>query len=237
MSFLKAEWKKLMMVNYEIDPQILTEDVPFGTELDTWSGRCYVSLIGFMFNETRVAGVKVPFHINFEEVNLRFYVKRHEGDEWKRGVVFIKEIVPKPAIALVANALYNENYEALKMDHRWDFNEDEGQVAYSWKKAGQWQQMSLTCTGTPEVITPGSEAEFIMEHYWGYARVNDQKSTEYEVTHPKWLHYPVTSYELNVDFEKTYGSRFGFLSNTKPTSVFLAEGSAITVEGKKIIKG
>lgn len=118
MSFLKAEWRKLVLANYTIEPEILSKYVPFGTELDLWNGKCYVSLVGFMFLNTRLLGVKIPFHVNFEEVNLRFYVKRLDRDTWKRGVVFIKEIVPKPALTFVANTVYQENYETLPMQHR-----------------------------------------------------------------------------------------------------------------------
>ena len=119
--FLKADWKHLLMLNYEIDPTILQPHVPVGTELDLFKGRCLVSMVGFMFLNTRLKGVPIPFHRNFEEVNLRFYVKRVEGSgdeqEVKRGVVFIKEIVPKPALSLVARVFYNENYVTHPMEH------------------------------------------------------------------------------------------------------------------------
>ena len=100
--FLTAKWHDLIMVNYEVDPKLLEPRVPLGTELDLQDGKCFVSLVGFMFLDTRVMEFLVPFHVNFEEVNLRFYVKRETEDELRRGVVFIKEIVPKSAIAAVA---------------------------------------------------------------------------------------------------------------------------------------
>ena len=110
MSFLTAEWRKLAIANYVIDQRVLAPYIPVGTELDLWNGNCYVSLIGFLFKNTRLLGFSIPFHANFEEVNLRFYVKRKDGEGWKRGVVFIKEIVPKFALSVVANVVYNENY-------------------------------------------------------------------------------------------------------------------------------
>ena len=102
MSFLKAEWRKLILVNYEVDQKVLTPYLPAKTELDLHNGKCMVSLVGFKFVNTKMLGLKIPFHINFEEVNLRFYVKHKAGNDWKRGVVFIKEIVPKRAISIVA---------------------------------------------------------------------------------------------------------------------------------------
>ena len=235
MSFLKAEWRKLAIVNYVIDPKILKKDLPFGTELDFWKEKCYVSLVGFRFLNTKLLGFKIPFHVNFSEVNLRFYVRRFSGDEWRRGVVFIKEIVPKPALSFVANTVYNENYETLTMKHAWHQENKQLEIAYSWKKKGNWQEFKVIADNTPTPLEADSETEFITEHYWGYASVNTHKSNEYQVTHPRWDIYPVKNYEINVDFGLTYGSRFAFLNDLTPASVMLAEGSEITVETKNSI--
>lgn len=78
MSFLKAEWRRLALVNYIIDKHLLVKYLPAGTELDLRNGNCYVSLVGFMFINTRLLGLRIPFHKNFEEVNLRFCVKRFD---------------------------------------------------------------------------------------------------------------------------------------------------------------
>lgn len=235
MSFLKAEWRKLAIANYIIDPEILKEYIPAGTELDLWNGRCYISLVGFMFVNTRLLGVKIPFHINFEEVNLRFYVRRKENGEWRRGVVFVKEIVPKRALTFVANTVYNENYETMPMDHLWASNENEQTVRYTWKKGGRSNSFEVKTSLSPQEIERNSETEFITEHYWGYAKVNEHKSNEYEVTHPRWQAHKVLKHNINVDYEKVYGPNFGFLSALEPTSVMLAEGSEITVESKRSI--
>ena len=236
MSFLKAEWRKLALANYSIDPALLSPQLPYGTELDTWNGTCYVSLVGFMFLNTRILGMKIPFHIDFEEVNLRFYVKRKEAGEWKRGVVFIKEIVPKAALTFVANTVYGENYETMPMKHSWVSQTGSLEVDYRWKKDAQWHHFSVKAETESQEIASGSETEFITEHYWGYAHISDTKSNEYEVTHPKWQAYPIKSYSVQVDFEAVYGSEFGFLSSQTPASVMLAEGSEITVESKRVIR-
>ncbi|TNE53846.1 MAG: DUF2071 domain-containing protein [Bacteroidetes bacterium] len=236
MSFLKAEWRKLAIANYVIDKDHLTEFVPAGTELDLWNEKCFVSLVGFMFKNTKLLGIKIPFHTDFEEVNLRFYVKRFEHGEWKRGVVFIKEIVPKRALTFVANTVYNENYETLPMSHHWIENNDSRIVAYNWTKSGIENSFEVTASKESFEIISGSETEFITEHYWGYAKVNDEKSNEYEVTHPKWEAYKVSDYKINVDFGIVYGRKFNFLNSVKPNSIMLAEGSEITVENKKTIK-
>jgi uncharacterized protein YqjF (DUF2071 family) len=236
MSFLKAEWRKLVFANYAIDPSVLKKYVPPGTELDLWEGKCFVSLIGFMFLNTRLLGVKIPFHSNFEEVNLRFYVKRFENNAWKRGVVFIKEIVPKPALTFVANTLYKEHYETLPMQHKWEKNTKNRAVVYQWKKNEQWHSFKVIAALESSEIIKNSETEFITEHYWGYAKVSNFRTNEYEVTHPKWRHYKIESTEINVDFGAVYGSDFEFLSCVQPNSVMLAEGSKITVERKRVLE-
>lgn len=235
MSFLKAEWRKLAMANYAIDPQILAKYVPAGTELDLWDGKCYISLVGFMFKNTKLLGVKIPFHTDFEEVNLRFYVKRFDNGHWKRGVVFIKEIVPKRALTFVANTVYNENYETMPMHHQWIENKNDRTVAYHWKKSGKEHTFAVSASKEQFEIEPGSETEFITEHYWGYAKINAKKTNEYEVTHPKWKTYQILDYKIAVDFGEVYGTKFNFLNTVQPNSVMLAEGSEITVENKKTL--
>ena len=235
MSFLQAEWRKLAIANYEIDPSLLQESVPLGTELDLWQSRCYVSLVGFMFLNTKLLGMKVPFHINFEEVNVRFYVRRYEDKEWKRGVVFIKEIVPKPAITFVANTIYRENYETLAMAHRWEERPTHREVEYRWKKKGQWHSFAVKAGLKPAPMEEGSETEFITEHYWGYAKAGAANTVEYEVTHPRWQAYDVEEYQLSVDFGAVYGPNWSMLTGREPASVMLAEGSLITVENKRLI--
>lgn len=236
MSFLKAEWRKLALANYSIDIDYLTEFIPVGTELDLWNGKCFVSLVGFMFKNTRLLGMKIPYHVNFEEVNLRFYVRRLENGVWKRGVVFIKEIVPKRALTFVANTIYKENYETMPMSHSWSENEDSRLIEYKWTKFGTENRFQVIVSKESFEITSGSETEFITEHYWGYAKVNNEKSNEYEVTHPRWKTYKVKDYQIDVDFGVVYGEKFGFLNSVKPNSVMLAEGSEITVENKNTIK-
>lgn len=226
--FLEAQWRKLAIANYVVDPSTLKSFLPFGTELDYWNDTCYVSLVGFMFLDTRVKGIRVPFHVNFEEVNLRFYVRRDHGAESKRGVVFIREIVSKPALTFVANTLYRENYRTMPMRHSWTYIADSQHVEYQWKKH-RWNSFSVISeTGKTEIIE-GSEEEFITEHYWGYTRVDARRSSEYGVEHPRWEVYPVKSYSIDVDFGSVYGKEFEFLKHATPQSVFLAEGSGIKV--------
>jgi uncharacterized protein YqjF (DUF2071 family) len=236
MSFLTANWNNLALINYEIDAKILEKYLPNGTEIDYWNSKCYVSLVGFMFNNTKVLGIKIPFHINFEEVNLRFYVKRLENGQWKRGVVFIKEFVPKPAITFIANSLYKEHYQTYKMKHSFTKNDTSTTYIYQWKNDNKWNSIQLETKPNPTAIELNSEAEFITEHYFGYTKFEKKTTFEYEVTHPRWQQLNVINYTIDVDFKNNYGNNFAILQDAKPISVFLALGSEITVKNKKTIQ-
>lgn len=223
------------MANYRVDRELLLSYLPANTELDTYQGATFVSLIGFMFLDTRVLGMSIPFHIDFEEVNLRFYVKVRAGVEWRRGVVFIREIVPRAAITLMANTLYAENYMTLLMDHAWTAQGDVQTIEYKWKK-GRWHSIRADASVVAEDIVPGSEEEFILEHYWGYTKNGSTKTLEYEVAHPKWKVYKTLGASIDVDFTDVYGPDFGFLSKETPASVFLAEGSEISVKPARSLR-
>jgi uncharacterized protein len=234
MRFLTAEWRKLALLNYAVPPEVLQPYLPAGVELDYWNNTCYASVVGFMFEETRVKGFKIPFHVRFEEVNLRFYVVRRnapDGD-W-RGVVFVRELVPKHAIAWVANLLYNEPYKAVPMHHHIEQAPDALTVEYGWEQAGLTHTIGIRAGTQAMPLKVGSEAEFITEHYWGYGRTRNGRTMEYQVAHPRWDLYPVEAWRCDVNFEAVYGPQFAFLSQAEPISVFLAEGSGVEVfEGK-----
>lgn len=227
--FLTAQWRSLVMLNYEIDPAILKASVPCGTELDKWNGKTFVSIVGFLFLDTRVLGVPIPLHTNFEEVNLRFYVRRKSADGWRRGVTFLREIAPRRAIAAVANALYNERYIALPMRHHIDLESQNGSAEYSWRFGKRWNRLRVEATSNWREAEVGSVEEFIMEHYWGYATQRDGGTMEYRVEHPRWRIKPVAQAEFNCDVEAIYGREYSPTLADAPSSAFVAEGSKIMV--------
>jgi uncharacterized protein YqjF (DUF2071 family) len=232
-TFLTAEWNNLIMANYIVDPAVLLPYLPGKTELDIYNGNVYVSLIGFMFENTRLLGIKVPFHVNFEEVNLRFYVRYNDNGIWKRGAVFIKEIVPKPAISFIANTLYNEQYSTMRMKHFFKEANGEINLGYHWKHNNKWNRIEATTQNNSIAMAAGSEEEFIAEHYWGYSKYNDTTTVEYAVQHPSWEIYPVKNYLVDCDFTALYGNRFLMLQTAVPNSVFVAKGSAISILSKR----
>jgi uncharacterized protein len=214
------------MVNYVVDPGVLTPLVPAGTELDLWEGRAYVSLVGFRFLNTRVWGVPIPFHRNFDEVNLRFYVRRRVGDEWRTGVTFVKEIVPRRAVAVVAKTLYNENYVRFPMRSTINIP---GRVQYEWHHAGAWEGLSANAIGESFAPEADSEEQFITEHYWGYARQRDGTTVEYAVEHAPWQVWRCEAAAFAGQVARLYGEPFVPCLTDPPQSAIVADGSSVIV--------
>lgn len=235
--FLAAEWRALAMINYEVEPSVLSPLVPRGTELDFDAGRTFVSLVGFLMLRTRLLGLGMPWHRNFEEVNLRFYVRRTVAGEVRRGVAFVREIVPRWAIAATARRTYHEPYIALPMRHdvrRVALAEGapqgiDPQVSYDWRAGGKWLGMSLACAGAALPLVAGSHEQFIAEHYWGYCAQHDGGTIEYQVEHPAWNHWPSAVATCRGDVAQFYGPRFAQTLSRPPASAFLATGSAVRV--------
>jgi uncharacterized protein len=228
--FLSAEWRDLLMLNYEVAPAILQKFVPAGTELDSFAGKTYVSLVGFRFCRTKLLGVlPIPFHSEFEEINLRFYVKRRAGNEIRRGVVFIAEIVPKQAIALTARWFYAENYVRRPMAHRVLTNGSKMEVEFSWGTENQRCTLEAQTGGTPTSPSEGSLEQFITEHYWGYSRQPDGGTVEYHVSHIPWKVWNASHAEFSGNTRDLYGEELSEVLKQAPTSAFIADGSAVNV--------
>lgn len=224
--FLTAQWRDLLLVNYEADPALLLPHVPEGTHLDTHDGRVYVSVVAFRFLHTRLLGVPIPGHRSFEEVNLRFYVRRETAGEVRRGVVFIRELVPRRAIAALARLVYNEPYLALPMRCR--VGGAPPAVEYAWRLDGRWQRLSARADGVGVIPSRGSHEAFITEHYWGYTPQRDAGTSEYHVEHPRWSVWPARHLEIAADFGALCRPALAGVFRS-PASAFIAEGSAVRV--------
>lgn len=234
-TFLSAQWRWLAVLNYEIDPQVLAPFVPQGVELDhDGQGKTYVSLVGFLFQDTRVLGWSLPGYRDFEELNLRFYVVRRGAGAPRRGVVFIKELVPRRAITAVARAWYNENYHTVPMRHEVTPADAASGVApaakYEFRLGKEWNAIRVAAHPNPSMPVLDSHEAFILEHYWGYCRQRDGGTIEYRVDHPRWNVWPAAEVEIDCDFAALYGERFAPLLARQPNTAFIADGSAITVD-------
>ncbi len=220
-AFLTADWRMLAMLNWRVDPALVLPYVPRGTELDFHDGETFLSVVGFLFRDTRLLGIPVPFHRAFEEVNLRCYVRRAD----RRAVTFIPEIVPRLAIATVARLAYNEPYVARPMRHR----VGRAGAAYSWKHEGRWLELAVQGEGQPAPLAPGSHEEFIAEHYWGYCTQRDGGTIEYRVEHPSWRVWRSLETRLSPEAARFYPLEFAATLRGPPDTALLADGSAVTV--------
>lgn len=231
--FLSARWHDLLLLNYEVEPELLEPYVPAGTQLDLFEGRALVSIVGFQFLDTRLHGWPIPAHRSFPEINLRLYVVRKEHGELRRGVVFIRELVPKWAVAWVARWLYEERYRCVPMQADPAQPRSGGapseRLRYAWKAAGRWHSLAARLAAAPALPERGSESEFIIEHYWGYTARSDGGTSEYSVEHPPWRIAPAIEVECSADWGSVYPREFGSVLAGPPRSAFIAEGSAVTV--------
>ena len=216
------------MLNFVVDPKLVAPLVPPGIEIDFENGETFISIVGFLFLDTRLLGLPIPLHRDFEEVNLRFYVRKKSADMWRRGVVFVRELVPRRAIATVARTFYGENYVALPMKHQIDHVDLKLDVEYAWRRGRKWESLKLTATGEPQTIPAGSHAEFITEHYWGYTSFRGGCS-EYRVEHPRWKVWNADRFEFHADLKTLYGEQFVEPLSAAPRSAFIADGSPIQV--------
>jgi uncharacterized protein YqjF (DUF2071 family) len=227
--FLSAEWRDLVMLNYEVEPSLLSRYVPPGTVLDSFQGRTYVSLVGFRFCHTRLLGCfPVPFHANFDEINLRFYVRGKEGDN-RRGVVFIAEVVPMRAIAATARIVYGENYTYFPMRRRIETEGVSRTTEYQWQLGDQWCGLSAQTVGRPAYPQERSLEQFITEHYWGYASQRSGGCIEYHVCHAPWQVWATVNAGFEGDASALYGGELANVLRRRPDCAFVADGSSVIV--------
>jgi len=234
--FLTAHWHHLVSVNYVVEPHLLEPYLPYGTILDSHNGLHYVSLVAFKYDDTKLRGVPVPWHTSFEEINLRFYVKRLLPDgTWRSGVAFTQLFFPKRTLKWIANSVYKENYLARKMRSNILFDNNVLVAEYELKW-DDWHGVFVSADATSRPFKPKSIEAFFNEHLYGYAQVKKTKSTEYKIKHPPWEIYPVKESTISLDFEKLFGKSFGCLNNQEPTSVLLSKGSYVSVLSLNYIK-
>ena len=232
-TFLKANWEHIIMANYEINPEILVPFLPKGVTLDLFEGKAYVSLVGFMFKKTKLFNMPIPWLGTFEEINLRFYVKRNEGASIKRGVVFINETIPYKLVAWMANKLYKEHYTVVPTKHNFNKTEQNQQLKFEWLLNKKWNSILVETETQSKAMEPNSFEEFIYEHYYGYTKVNESATEEYRLQHPSWAVYKVNDYKIDCHFSEMYGDPFSVLNHTQPRAVFVAKGSSVKVAWKR----
>lgn len=225
---MTADWSAVVGVTYAADEARLAPYLPAGAEIDHLDGAARVSLVAFVFRRTRVRGIAIPGHVRFPEINLRFYV-RYGGE---RAVVFIREFVPRPAIALTAKLLYNEPYRTIRMREQLiapDRSQD-GRFGvrhrFGRRLANRVEAWAAPAAALPD---PGSAAYWLTHHDLGLGRTRDGSTSTYRVEHPVWALHEVEAFTVDVDFAALYGEAWGCLSAAEPSHVTLARGSNVRV--------
>jgi uncharacterized protein YqjF (DUF2071 family) len=227
--FLRAEWRDLLIINYEVAPERLTPFLPAHTSLELFQGKALVSLVGFRFVHTRILGLPIPWHGDFDEMNLRFYLTRTLPDgSVRRGVTFLGEIVPRRMIAWVARVRYGEPYRHLPMRHATPHVEGE-RIEYRCRVGRAWHGAAGRPTGPWRLATDSPATAFITEHYWGYTRRSASRTDEYEVRHPIWRVREVSDLEVDLSPGPVYGEALVDLLPSHPHSSCFADGSPVTV--------
>lgn len=229
--FITANWQRLILLTYDVEPFLLEDYLPKGLELDVYKGRTFVSFAAFDFLDTRVKGVKIPLHVDFPEVNLRFYVKQRLNDgQVRRGVVFIKEFVPKPCIATVANRFYNEPYTTIKMESFHELDEDNLTIIHRFKKDKIEHDLKFIVENKPYFPSKDSSEFYFKERQWGFGRSKSEQLTMYRLEHPTWRIYPLkTRFEMDIHFDKLFGDNWAVLNGKLPFNIMVTEGSPVKV--------
>ena len=233
--FLTAAWRNLVMLSFDIKPHILEPYVPRGVELDLYEGRALVSIVAFEFHSPRFYGIPGPFCACIPEINLRFYVQRQVAGNRRPGVVFLKELAPRRALAMaaVANIGYREHYHLLPMRYatssareNWDKT-----FTYQWKIGGRWNGLEATTCSAPRRPVMGSEEEFVVDHWFAYTRQADGSCVERQVAHAPWFVRPVDpdSLAFRCDAASLFGPQFTAAFQKPPSSAFVSNGSAVGV--------
>jgi uncharacterized protein YqjF (DUF2071 family) len=219
----------MVMLTFPVDPLTLIDHVPPGTVLDSWHGQTFVSLVGFQFLDTKGLGAPVLFHQDFEEVNLRFYVRRVTDDETRPGVVFICEVVPRPVVGNMARLLYREPYVVVPMRSKVSPPTDPAPEAeYQWQIRDRWYTLGARADGTGAEAAPGSLEEYLTERHWGYNGEVGKDTLEYQVDHPRWRLWHARDVRFDVNVEGLCDAELAHQLR-RPVSALVADGSSVTI--------
>ena len=224
-SFLTAEWRNLILVNFAVPEGLLRPHLPPGCTFDRRAGECTASLVAFQFLNTRVLGISWPGFRNFPEWNLRFYVRRGE----ERGVCFVREFVPQWTVATVARLLYNEPYRSARMTM--DVRTDPGGATAEYRVRWGGRDHVLRATGglPPVRPAPDSTEHWYKEHEHGFGTGCRGALVRYRVRHPEWDVYPVRDLHLDIDWGTLYGPEWAVMNGVAPEGAVFAVGSAVSV--------
>lgn len=227
--FLKAQWKELTLVNFALEPDFLINILPVGLDPDLLHGKAYASLVAFDFESIRVGGIPWPGYTQFPELNLRVYVRCSEAG--RRGVFFIRELIPGKIPTAIARVAYNEPYSACPLTRSHQALVNGAQVQrtdWIWKGAPNYLEVEVG----PETMMPATDedANWFKEQEWGFGHSRLGELLRYHVTHPRWMVRKVHRCDYEVDWLGLYGPIWARqLEGAEPDSLMHCIGSEIAV--------
>lgn len=198
-----------------------------GTRLDSWNGKTFLSLESFQFRNTKFLGRSVPFHEHFEQVNLRFYVTDTNS---RAAVVYIKEISPKRLVCWMANSIFQENYEHLKMHsvHLAAIPGRSQTVEYYWKTKESWNSIHAECEGDQKLPSSGSLEEFLLNRNLTVTALPEGGSAFFQMEHSAWKFWKAEA-KILIDAEASFGLQFRDTLEGPCHSAFISDGSFVRV--------
>ena len=228
---MAADFQYLVFLNYHVDRNLLSSRIPEGVQLQLFNGKAYISIVAFLFKNLQVAGIPAPFHQQFEQVNLRFYVKQGTAAAEKRGVVFIREIVPKTLLANTAQVLFHEKYVSVPMSHRYQIDESPlNEVEYSWQTERKDCSVRAVFEKNWSYPEQNSAEHFFTDRAFSFTRMKDGTTREMIVEHPLWRTAPVKEAKTEYDIPEVFGTEFVPYLTLQPASAFIAEGSSVSLK-------
>jgi uncharacterized protein len=230
LALLAGHVRFAVFTTYEVDRRVLEPLVPAGTELDPWQGRTFISLVAFEMTDSRLCGVPLPFARAYDQINLRFYVRRPLADGSRRpGVVFLRELVPVPALVVGARLLYRERYERQPVSARVRPPDPAGgrpgRAIYRWRRHDQLHRLAVDFAAPLELPAEGTLERFLAERHWSYAAPADGHTREVRFDHPPWRVWQARAARLAPSTAASFGERFERALASEPASAFVAEGS------------
>lgn len=235
MKLLTAEWRHLAFLNYVVDPTLLAPHLPAGVELDSYNGEHYLSVVGLLFQKLKLLGISLPDHQSFAQINCQFYVRRKKGKGWRRGVTFLRQIIPQELTAKVGRAVGRGNYLRTPTHHEISFEGgsvdhmgrpiSDGVVKYGWGE-GESERLEMRTTGLPQPTGFGPQEQFLSQRLWSYT-ARGPRTIEMRVEHPEWFYWEAGSTSLAADPESLGAGVFAEILKAPPESAFLAKGSKV----------
>ena len=229
---MTARFSEVVAVNFQIDPKVLAPRIPKGLELDFYKGETYVSLVAMMLRDVRVWGIPIHIATGFEELNMRFYVRRKDGDGYQRGACFIKDYVSSGAAAWILGSLFKADFHKIKMKHDNTGFADDGEsvpsVDYRWKVGDHWNRLRIKARSKVQKTGSDTKVGFILNHNNEYSS-RKGKTLEYRATHPTWTVWDAAQANFTCDVKTLFGQEFEKPLSKRPASVFVASGSDFTI--------